>query len=66
MAQDADHPLIHRIEGAIARIEAAARAHAFATERLTRRHEALRERMAEAVDAMDELIAREGGKGEDA
>lgn len=66
MADDAEHPLLQRIDRAIARIEAAAQGHALATERLSRRHAALRERMAEAVDAMDELIARETGLREEA
>lgn len=48
-----------RIERAIARIEAAATARAFATERLARRHAQLRERIEDAVTSLDALIARE-------
>ena len=49
-----------RIEAALARIEAAAAARAYATERLTHRHAALREKIQDAVSALDTLIAREG------
>ncbi len=48
-----------RIEAALARIEAAAAARAYATERLTHRHAALREKIQDAVSALDTLIARE-------
>lgn len=48
-----------RIEQALARIEAAARARAYATERLARRHTVLRQRIEEAVTSLDALIARE-------
>lgn len=46
-----------RIEQALARIEAAATARAYASARLARRHAVLRERMEEAVAAIDALIA---------
>ena len=49
-----------RIDDAIARIEAAIDARAHDAEQLTRRHAALKARMAEAVTALDEVIAREG------
>jgi hypothetical protein len=49
---------VHRIEAAIARIEAATRTHADSREALARRHAALKARMAEAVAALDEVIAR--------
>ncbi|WP_213980051.1 hypothetical protein [Sphingomonas sp. dw_22] len=48
-----------RIEQALARIEAAATARAYANARLARRHALLRERMEEAVAAIDALIAAE-------
>lgn len=68
MADTPRHPAIDRIERAIARIEKAASARAFATDRALRRHAALRVRMQEAVTALDALIAREDAeeKGEDA
>lgn len=47
-----------RIERALARIEAAARARAYATERLARRHAVLRARIEEAVTSLDGLIAQ--------
>jgi hypothetical protein len=49
-----------RIEIALARIEAAAAARAFTTEKLVRRHALLRERIEDAVTSLDALIAREG------
>jgi hypothetical protein len=51
-----------RIERAIKRIEAAATARAFATEKLTRRHAVLRERIGAAIDSLDGLIARENAE----
>jgi hypothetical protein len=48
-----------RIEQALARIEAAAAARAYATERLARRHDKLRARIEDAVISLDALIARE-------
>ena len=51
-----------RIEAALARIEAAAAARAYATERLTHRHEALREKIQDAVASLDTLIAREAAE----
>jgi hypothetical protein len=48
-----------RIEQALARIEAAAIARAYAGARLARRHALLRERMEEAVAAIDAMIAAE-------
>lgn len=52
-------PATDRIERAIARIEAAIDARARDAEQLARRHAALKARMAEAVSALDEVIARE-------
>jgi hypothetical protein len=54
------HPAIQRIEAAVARIERAAAARAYAADSLARRHAALRSRMEEAVAVLDELIAKEG------
>jgi hypothetical protein len=48
-----------RIERALARIEAAATARAFATEKLRHRHQLLREKIEAAVESLDALIARE-------
>jgi hypothetical protein len=48
-----------RIEQALARIETAAAARAYATARLARRHSKLRSRIEEAVASLDVLIARE-------
>ncbi|KRC82028.1 MULTISPECIES: hypothetical protein [unclassified Sphingomonas] len=48
-----------RIEQALARIEAAAAARAYATARLASRHAKLRARIEEAVSSLDALIARE-------
>jgi SLT domain-containing protein len=53
-----------RIEQALARIEKAAAARAYAAERLGRRHAVLRERIEAAIESLDGLIARESG-GED-
>ena len=47
-----------RIDAAVARIEAAIAARATAGDALARRHEALKARMAEAVAALDDVIAR--------
>ena len=54
----------HRIENAIKRIEAAAAARAYAAERLSRRHAALREKIESAVASLDTLIAREAAEAE--
>lgn len=53
-----------RIEQALARIEAAAAARAFHTERLARRHALLRTRIEDAVTTLDALIARERAAAE--
>lgn len=47
-----------RIERAIARIERAVAVRAADSEALAKRHAALKARMAEAVSALDEVIAR--------
>ncbi|MEH3159144.1 MAG: hypothetical protein PGN08_14300 [Sphingomonas taxi] len=55
----ADEPTaVARIDAAIARIETAIAARAKAGDSLARRHAALKARMAEAVSALDEVIAR--------
>ena len=46
-----------RIEAALARIEAAAAARAYDNDRLATRHTALREKVQDAVAALDALIA---------
>lgn len=48
-----------RIERALARIEAAAAERAYATERLARRHAVLRDRVQDALAALDQLIAED-------
>ena len=52
---------IERIERALARIERAGQARAFATDSLGRRHDLLKARMGEAIVAIDALIAKEEG-----
>jgi hypothetical protein len=49
-----------RIDTAIARIEAALRTREESNDALARRHAALKARMAEAVSALDDVIARGG------
>ncbi|MDG5487535.1 hypothetical protein ACNI3Q_01445 [Sphingomonas sp. FW199] len=50
---------LSRIDAALARIERAAAARTAATEQLARRHATLRDGLAEAVTALDSLIARQ-------
>jgi hypothetical protein len=52
---------IDRVERALARIEHAVAANRQANQALARRHATLKARMAEALTALDEVIAREGG-----
>ncbi len=59
MADTPPNDATARIDRALERIEAAAAARAFASERLARRHAVLRSRIEEAVAALDNLIARE-------
>ncbi len=54
-----------RIETALARIEKAAAAKAYANERLALRHAKLRARIEQAVTSLDALIARETAADED-
>ncbi|MGN6270256.1 MAG: hypothetical protein ACTHM0_10240 [Sphingomonas sp.] len=58
---DSDRTEIDRVERALARIERAVTANRHASEALARRHATLKARMAEALTALDEVIAREGG-----
>lgn len=58
---EAAHPAIGRIERALARIEAAAGKRAFDAEVLERRHAALRQKVEDAIAALDSLIERQQG-----
>ncbi len=58
MAEAAPQAL-DRIERALARIEAAAAKRAFDADALQRRHTKLRERVEDAIDALDSLIERQ-------
>lgn len=49
----------HRIENALARIEAAAAAKSYALDRIEQRHAKLRAHIEGAVASLDTLIARE-------
>ena len=49
----------HRIEQALARIEAAGAKRSYALDRLQQRHAKLRARIEEAVASLDTLVARE-------
>ena len=49
---------VERIDRAIARIEQTIRSRAAKEDALTRRHAALKARMAEAVSALDDVISR--------
>ena len=55
---DPDPTALDRIYQAIGRIEAAVRARSAEGDTLARRHVALKSRMAEAVAALDDVIAR--------
>lgn len=57
MDQPQANPGLARIDAALRRIEAAARARAAAAESLEQRHAALRASMAEAITALDQVIA---------
>lgn len=56
---EAAPPALDRIERALARIEAAAAKRAFDADMLRRRHATLRERVQEAVEALDALIDKQ-------
>ncbi|WP_267381024.1 hypothetical protein [Sphingomonas sp. GC_Shp_6] len=55
---DDPHSAAARVDAAIARIEGAIAARAASADALARRHDALKARMAEAVAALDDVIAR--------
>jgi hypothetical protein len=55
-----DNPAIDRLDAAITRVERVLEQRLAAAATLARRHEALREKMGEAVAALDEIIARGG------
>ncbi|MDQ2878465.1 MAG: hypothetical protein M3R41_05255 [Pseudomonadota bacterium] len=57
---DASPSAIDRIDKALARIEAAAAAHGTRDETLAKRHQVLRDRVSQAVEALDAVIARGG------
>jgi prefoldin subunit 5 len=54
---------VARIDAAIARITSAIDTRAQAADALAQRHAALKARMAEAVEALDDVIARSSGAG---
>ena len=56
-----DQP-VDRIEAALARIEAAVAARSAEAKALARRHAQLRERVAEAVTAIDDLVTEREGR----
>lgn len=58
MAEPDPAAAMARIDAAISRIEAAARARARAADTLHKRHGALKARIVEAVAALDETLAR--------
>ncbi|MCC2975820.1 hypothetical protein LK533_03910 [Sphingomonas sp. PL-96] len=64
MDQPQANPGLSRIDAALARIEAAARARLAATDSLEHRHAALRTSMAEAIAALDQVIASDEGTAE--
>lgn len=55
-----DRSDLERIDRALARIERAVEQNKQSGDALARRHAALKARMAEALTALDEVIAREG------
>ena len=57
-----DNPAIARLEAAIARVERAVEQRNRAAVAMNRRHATLKDRMAEAVAALDQVIARAGGE----
>ena len=59
ISPSADPSATDRVDAAIARIEAAIDARTRAADALATRHAALKARMAEAVAALDDVIARE-------
>ncbi|WP_343519805.1 hypothetical protein [Sphingomonas sp.] len=59
---EAASPALDRIERAIARIEAAARKRAFEADRLEHRHAMLREKVEDAIEALDALIEKQAAE----
>jgi hypothetical protein len=57
---EGDRSELDRIEWALTRIERAVQQNKLASDALARRHATLKSRMAEALTALDEVIAREG------
>ncbi|WP_066476376.1 MULTISPECIES: hypothetical protein [unclassified Sphingomonas] len=62
-SDDMTNPALARIERAVARIERASAARVAASAALTRRHQLLRARMTDALDALDTLIAAQEARG---
>ena len=58
---EAAPPALDRIDRALARIETAAARRAFDADALARRHAILRERVEDAIEALDALIERQNG-----
>ncbi|MBX3594492.1 hypothetical protein [Sphingomonas sp.] len=56
---DASPAALERIDAALARIEAAAAKRAFDADALRRRHATLREKVEDAIGALDALMTRE-------
>lgn len=61
MAQ-AETPALDRIERALQRIEAAAAKRAFDADALQRRHAALRDKVEDAIEALDALIEKQAAE----
>ena len=59
---EAASPALDRIERAIARIEAAAAKRAFDADALQRRHATLREKVEDAIEALDALIEKQAAE----
>lgn len=53
-----DHPALARLDAAISRLEQAIESHRAQADSVRTRHATLKERMSEAVAALDQLIAR--------
>lgn len=59
---EAASPALERIERALARIEAAAAKRAFDADALARRHVMLREKVEDAIEALDALIEKQASE----
>ncbi len=64
IATDMDNPAIVRLDAAITRVERVIDGRRAAAAELERRHAKLKATMAEAVAALDEIIANKGGSGD--